>query len=1027
MRTVYGVPADLSVPDDYEPTPWVTTVYDRNDLAPVSTGRNNVELTRNAPATHHFTPTSCVVDALGRVLCKLDRCGYSAADWHATLSSYDVRGNLLTITDALGRTAFRQVYDFENRQLSVVSIDEGERFSVLDAAGNLRQTRDSRGCMALRTYDSLNRLSRLFARDRPEQKLSVRVSVIYGDGGDPKQPAANRVAARAANRLGRRWRQYDEAGLVVIDRYDFTGKTIRQTRQVISDTAIAAAESAGGWTADWAAANATATLDAQEYRTEQSHDALDRVIELIAPPDPTGHQAHIVPTYNQSGALRAIAVDGVTYVNLIAYNAQGQRVLIEYGNGLMTRYAYDPETFRLTRLRSEDAKRSGNVWSATGRTRQDLTYSYDLAGNLSAIDERVAGCGIKGSLDGPDRLVRMFAYDPLYRLISATGRALATIGQPRPVQDYARFGAPPVPDQVNAPNLSESYTETYCYDPAGNLLDLGYEAPSGQWHRRFGIGGQRDTECARQSAEWKNASNNRLTTVRAGSLTLEFNYDEVGNLKSENLGRAYTWDYAGRLIAFQVAAGSEPSMAARYLYGADGTRVKKWVSRNNNHALYESTTYLGRLIEYHRWTTNGGGNNSVLHVMDGSSRIALIHIGQKHPDYAGPPISYHLKDHLGSGAVIVDSVGQWVSREEYFPFGETSFGAFAKKRYRFSGKERDEESGFYYHGARFYAPSLTRWVTCDPASVRDGESLYRYALNNPLGYVDLNGAQATPEPHRVSQEQVITGDAATGVGFGAASSLSQTGGNPPTGGEPEPQEPSKLRENLELLAGIVFGTVQSLTPLGFLMKSPAPESRPFEIGRGGGQLATGIVQFLGGAAIATAGAGVDVLGVGGSPFTLGGSLVLELPGTAAIVAGLAISIYGSINVASGAITLSNAMAMSSASGGAGPGGGTGAPSSGGSGSGGRGRDPAAEKIANGHAYDKHVVKGKEFPEVKDKSGFSDVVDRVMQSPENKALSNGRHAYWEDTTKTVVIRNPADPDGGTCFRPVLGKAYYDGLK
>jgi hypothetical protein len=42
-----------------------------------------------------------------------------------------------------------------------------------------------------------------------------------------------------------------------------------------------------------------------------------------------------------------------TFVERIAYNAKGQRVLIAYGNGIMTRHAYDPQTFRLLRLRTE--------------------------------------------------------------------------------------------------------------------------------------------------------------------------------------------------------------------------------------------------------------------------------------------------------------------------------------------------------------------------------------------------------------------------------------------------------------------------------------------------------------------------------------------------------------------------------------------------------------------------------------------------------------------------------------------------
>jgi RHS repeat-associated protein len=98
-------------------------------------------------------------------------------------------------------------------------------------------------------------------------------------------------------------------------------------------------------------------------------------------------------------------------------------------------------------------------------------------------------------------------------------------------------------------------------------------------------------------------------------------------------------------------------------------------------------------------------------------------------------------DHLGSSNVVVDSDGALVNREEFTPYGETSFGSFAKKRYRFTGKERDEESGFYYHGSRYYAAWLGKWTATDPSGVRDGHNLYRYCSCQPLRLRDEDGMQ----------------------------------------------------------------------------------------------------------------------------------------------------------------------------------------------------------------------------------------------------------------------------------------------
>jgi RHS repeat-associated protein len=64
------------------------------------------------------------------------------------------------------------------------------------------------------------------------------------------------------------------------------------------------------------------------------------------------------------------------------------------------------------------------------------------------------------------------------------------------------------------------------------------------------------------------------------------------------------------------------------------------------------------------------------------------------------------------------------------------------KRYRYTGKERDEESGLYYHGVRHYAPWLGRWTSCDPAGLVDGQNIYSYAKGNPIQFTDPMGTQS---------------------------------------------------------------------------------------------------------------------------------------------------------------------------------------------------------------------------------------------------------------------------------------------
>ena len=88
----------------------------------------------------------------------------------------------------------------------------------------------------------------------------------------------------------------------------------------------------------------------------------------------------------------------------------------------------------------------------------------------------------------------------------------------------------------------------------------------------------------------------------------------------------------------------------------------------------------------------------------------------------------------------------------------------------------------------------------------------------------------------------------------------------------------------------------------------------------------------------------------------------------------------------------------------------------------------AKAIAGGHAYEKHVVEEKLFPEVKSPGDFADVIAKVLANPtHHRELENDREAYFDNKTNTIVIYNPHAKDKGTCFRPRNGLKYFEGLK
>ena len=127
---------------------------------------------------------------------------------------------------------------------------------------------------------------------------------------------------------------------------------------------------------------------------------------------------------------------------------------------------------------------------------------------------------------------------------------------------------------------------------------------------------------------------------------------------------------------------------------------------------------------------------------------------------------------MGSAQLISDCQGKEYERIEYTPYGETwiekTRDGLETLPFRFTGKELDEETGFYYYGARYLNPKTSVWISADPAlgdympvaPISDDAknhnqklpglggvfnlvnlNLYHYAANNPVRYTDPDGRE----------------------------------------------------------------------------------------------------------------------------------------------------------------------------------------------------------------------------------------------------------------------------------------------
>jgi RHS repeat-associated protein len=149
---------------------------------------------------------------------------------------------------------------------------------------------------------------------------------------------------------------------------------------------------------------------------------------------------------------------------------------------------------------------------------------------------------------------------------------------------------------------------------------------------------------------------------------------------------------------------------------------------------------------YPTWTYSQAGTYTVaVQFIDDDGQCGAIYTFQI--TISGLKRLYYVKDHLGSIRVTVDSTGNIVSYDDYDPWGmqlegrSANYGS-ANEKYKFTGKERDVETGYDYFGARYYDSRIGRWMSVDPLAEKyPGLSPYQYSANNPIIFLDPNGKE----------------------------------------------------------------------------------------------------------------------------------------------------------------------------------------------------------------------------------------------------------------------------------------------
>ena len=593
------------------------------------------------------------------------------------------------------------------------SSDSGNLVTLFDAAGRPVWSRDGCGTVQSITYDELGRPAKGSEQlNGSEIRFSWRSE--YGDAG----PAD--AGSQGNNLRGMCVAQYDDGGLVQVSSVALSGAVLSQTQRFLSS-----AEALPDWPDD--AAEREALLEAEVYSTSVTADARGAVLNQT---DAMNHMQSWRYDVSGNNCYQTVTPAGGETQSLLGdmtWSAAGQVLTESAGNGVNTEYSYDPQNQWLATI---TAQRADNT------TLQALSYGYDNTGNVTSINDGSVAAGYwrNQATNGS----RLFTYDALYQLLSATGRENAN-------NTGMQYSALPV---LSDGNQYVNYTRSYHYDDSGNLATMTH-AGAGNFTRTM----------TTESTSNRSVQQNDGGAQTPDAVTDWF--DSNGNLLTLQASAAgsdgLTWDGSNNLQQVTLVSRSSGDNDREIYQYSGSQRVRKQTRTlmNGETQLWniDEVRYLPGLELRKSWQETAGNSptpslTEELHVITGQAGragIRVLHWETGKPDgIDNNQVRWSVDDNIGSLELEMDVEGQLISREEYYPFGGTAVWAARSeveadhKTVRYSGKERDG-TGLYYYGHRYYAPWLCRWISADPAGEVDGLNLYRMVRNNPVSLKDMGG------------------------------------------------------------------------------------------------------------------------------------------------------------------------------------------------------------------------------------------------------------------------------------------------
>ncbi|MHC8392737.1 RHS repeat-associated core domain-containing protein [Pseudomonas sp. LB3P93] len=651
---------------------------------------------------HRHTPTLNVINGRGLALCEVRYlCNESIKTPEAriTRNRHDISGQIVEHYSPAARMDLntadsRQVSSLSGATLLIDSIDAGWRLTLFGEAGQALDTWDSRGSHWQTDYDNQLRPLTIHEESTQQSRQAIERFTYAASSTDDVK----------TNRCGRLIRHDDPAGSVIFSEFDLAGKLLSQTRHLLKE------QQAAHWPEDLD--ERTGLLESGTgHTTTWRYAPTGEVLEQI---DAKGHTQRF--WFDVAGQLEKVSLQlsGTDQQRLVldqvSYNAQGQIESQVLGGKITNAAMYAPENGRMIQR---------SLSRTNTHVLQKLHYAYDAVGNVLSVEDHS-----KPEQHNANQRVSpgsTYGYDSLYQLVKATGREEQTASIRATMPAWLSSPA----DRSRLLNFTQHYT----YDERANLTKLQHQREGNNYTREMRIA----------------PNNNRGLSWNAGDPPpdLATGFDANGNLQALQAGQPLVWNARNQLQSVTLVERTEQEADTEsYLYDGSGQRVRKRQTQKA-HALTHcrDVLYLPGL-EIRESTME---KLEVITVQAANCNVRCLHWSLGTPSgITNNSLRFSFDDHLGSNTMELNSEGNLISEEGYYPFGGTAWRAArnvleAKYRtLRYSGKERDA-SGLYYYGQRYYAPWLQRWISPDPAGTTDGLNLYCMVGNNPVRFADSRG------------------------------------------------------------------------------------------------------------------------------------------------------------------------------------------------------------------------------------------------------------------------------------------------